>query len=646
MKKTPPPAPAAPAEEAEDGLLMESGERPALEVITALARRYLAEAGITAQAALGVLGMMHDPAFPYARRERLTEAELEEVSTLGRFLVEVEDWARYGWRGEFPPEDLLGPELAERLRAAAEHIPREEREGFFAAQREAYLAHHAATVGEEPPGTPWPRDPREYAAILALLADASPTYRRAKERREALDARCRLTPEELRERITAHLTRGDGRVAPTPEAWAARDGVALARLEEALYWLRHEEMDRELTEYREERERLLKRLRERETPKLRLPTKAARTLSLRPRDKADALKRLKKRKEITAAEYRQYMAEKAFHATGDELLVVAGLLHYAKEEGRLRTFEAASARARGITLDVRLPIVRPPVEELARLLGYPTTASGTVSGSHRRRVEAALKSLMELRMTIVRQRVLVEEKGKGRRWETHDLLSRKALVEANVNPITGEKTLNLHPALVNGYWWGHLMLHNLPQKWDAARARIGARKATEYMKRGDFYLRGLAVTQVARWINDERARMKAELEAQGLGEQKVKAELKRRMRARGREYPEFLEKTLATATLLESVDLHDYREKQGPAITRKEVERVLAFAREVEDCPLVGWAWEGAGALPGSIRLTLRTPPRAEPEPVQEELFPALALGSGHEDEEDEEDEEPVEGEE
>lgn len=648
MKKTPPPA-TPPAEEAEDvlltesgePLLMESGEPLTLEVDRALAHRYLAEAGITAEAALVALVMVRDPAFPYAR-ERVSEDELLEMGTLGEFLVEADDWARYGWRGDMPPEHLLSPELAERLRAVEKSIPHEEREAYLAAQREAYLA---ATAVAGKPAIPWPHDPQEYAAMLARLEDASPTYRRAKERREALDARCRLTPEELAERITARLTRADGSVAPAPAAWCTRQGVTLERLEVALFVVRHEKMDRELAEYREERERLRQeneRLRKQQAPPLRLPTKAARTLSLRPRDKEDVLRRARAAKRLSKAEYTQWMAEKTFHATGDELLVVAGLLHYAREEGRLRTFEAASARVQGITLETRLPIVRPTVEELARLLGYPTTASGTVSGSHRRRVEAALQTLTRtVRPIIVRQRVRTEE-GERVRWEDHDLLSRDVLVKESKDP-TGASTFDLHPALANGYWWGHLTLHNLPKQWEAAAGRIGARKTTDPMKWGDFYFRRLVLGVIGEWAKSEGNRIKAELEAQGLGEQEVKTERARRMRQRRREYPELLEKTLKTATVLESLDLQDHREKQGPASTRKEVERVLRFAVEVEDCPLVGWAWEGSGTLPGSIRVTLRTPPRAEPEPVQEELFPALALGSGHEDDEEEE---PVEEEE
>lgn len=599
-------APGEPLAPVVSALVLDTGAGSPLTVTvdTEPARRYLEETGLFVDSALVALVLERDPQFPYARGERLTPEEHRIADALGKAILRIEEWAR--GTGTLEKDEVLSKEEEESVQAAD-------------------------LLGQD------------HATVRARLAAASPTYRQLVEQREALDSRCRLTADELRARIAAHLTRSDGTVAPSPAAWCAHHGIELERFTGGVYWLHREEMERTLTELREERarlaeerERLREQLHKQQAPPLRLPTRAAKTLSLRERDKEDALRRALNAKRITKAEYRQWMEAKAFHATGDELLVVAGLLHYAKEEGRLRTFEAASARVRGITLEARLPIVQPNTEELCRVLGFSATASGTVSGSQRRRVQLALESLREKRRIIVRQRVRVDEEGQKARWENREIMTEDMLVKRSTDA-TGAVTLELHPCLADGYWWGHLTLHLLPQQWDSASRRIGVRKVTDSMKWGDFYFRRLAVGVVQEWITGERRQVRAELEVLGLGEQEAKEELARRMRARRHEYPDLLEKTLKTATVLESVGLLEYRAKEGAARTRKEVDRVLAFAVEVEDCPLIGWTWDGEGSLPGNIRLTLKTPPRGEPEPVQEELFPALALGDGRDEEDEDE---------
>jgi hypothetical protein len=556
--------------------------------------RYLAETGLSVEAAFQAHGLENAPRGPWAL-ERLTPAERRTLQGIERTFDEARGWVV-----------ALAVQGATIKRPRG--LPAEEAETLTAALKLETLLADPRAVRLEGGGVD------VWSSALVI----SPTLAKLAKRQNALHTKCILSPDELRHRITEHLTRPDGTVAPSPSAWCAaraqilsdtsRGGLErwsgfLHALIEA--WLARRNLLREDTHARE-------------PIPLRVGSRAVKTYSQKPGAPwRDTLKRLKTANALSKQELQELEKEEPVPLKGDELLVVAGLLELARREPGFRAFGPTSARVGNYTLEARFLVPKPRLEEFCRLLGYEPTKNGSVSGGDRGKVVRALEALSKTSRPIVVRRLVRNEQ----QWEDGFVVARDLPVRDD-----GEHYA-LHASLFDGFFHGHLTFHRVPQQWDAARRAIGRRNITDEMKWGDVYFRRLALGVLAQTRREFLGKRYAELEADGIGNRVARS----RAAAEWREQkPPTMEKRLKTETLLAELNLTEWRNKRGTAATRETLETVLEFARAVEGCPVVAWEWIGTGKLPGKLAVTLETPDASsDPEDgiEQGELFASLGPG-------------------
>jgi hypothetical protein len=538
-----------------------------------LAERYLEDTGL----APGVAALAHTMDSPNAERlmdwRRLTKEESAEyrkaLGTLERLNLL---WQQA--LGMALAEEPKPPGTAEEMEAAEAII---ERSRFTAEDADGKEVTTLVVSGGAKSGHLEMPGAKEAAAIV-----------------EALQPKAMLPVEHYAQEQAKLLTDSAGKCQPTPREWLAaqEQESALEALGFGLERLAREDAERQLEEANRRAEEAEKKLAEatRVLP-LRIGTRAVKAHTARKSDYVEALRALRKNRQITAADRRLLEREEPIALRGDELLVSAGLLEVARRDGALRPFGPARARMGGIVFDARLVVDEPSLEQFARLIGFQAGTNGRIAPADRRRIEEAITRLSgDVRPIVVES---VEMRGKTRVSEfqiVQDVPVRRTTYA------DGRRVLELHGSLALGYWWGHILLS--PQRWEEARKAIGARYTDDAMKWADVYFRRLVLA-----VANEHKRKKTPLEELAAG----------------------LPKRLKTAGLLEELELEGYRAKEGATKTAQRLEKIFDFCIAANS--LQTWRPDGSA----HYMMTLPHPVEVTPEDartVQEEIFPAL-LGSG-----------------
>jgi hypothetical protein len=337
----------------------------------------------------------------------------------------------------------------------------------------------------------------------------------------------------------------------------------------------------------------------RDSPPLRLPTRAYKTHVPSRRRWIETLATLRQQGRLTPKELELWKARQPVRLTAEELVVVAGLLDIARRHGPFRQYEAARVRAGSYSLDIRFAIDMPNLAEFARLLGYAPNDDGRITSDARRHIAQALHSLAHVVRPIVVETWTREGSGRAAKpVRSFEIMNDVPVRE--VKAPDGKTRLELHPTLAAGYWWGHIILDRIPQQWARAREALGMSKLSAHHKAADFYFRSLAVARTA--------------------------DAARKHRKGGEPVPATLERKLKVEPLLELLDLEDTRRQKGAPETARILGQTIEFAKACGS--VLAWRWEGAGKLPTHVVVTMPAAvPEVDPErvAVQEELFPELA---------------------
>jgi hypothetical protein len=447
------------------------------EIIPSPVRRYLAETGLAIEAVLAADRLAEMPDFPHARA-RLTDDELEARRELGVKLQAVERWAWLAGRTKHPDAP-----------AQPVHLP--------AAEGEAVLAALTAlppvvTIPEAVlPDSQWPTHrelEKARGETLARLAEVSPTYRAALERREALDAKARLSPAELRRWIAERLTRPDGTVAPSPADWCAANGEALETFRRALY----AESFAAVQERAERAEEELKR--ERPRP-IRQGTAMISTLHA---DKRTVKKAQRKRRgELTKRdeEARELFLEDDYiPLNGFERMTILSLANLAWDAGLLEAVPASRSARRIINEDAphesegpeSVRFLFPGYAAMVRRLGAPTDEEGRVPQNYTRAMERAFK-ILSTEARWIGERVLVK---RGKDALEDDFVVRKTQwITLEKIGTTGETFVELHAAACTAMLASFVERPNLLAQYEHARKAIGAGKLRDDFVALEDYLR-------------------------------------------------------------------------------------------------------------------------------------------------------------
>lgn len=178
-------------------------------------RRYVADTGLPLEAVVLAFNLEDAPEHPHAT-ERLTDAQRaaladvdDDLDTLGGWVLNLAVQA--GGKLKRPPVELLPAAEAAMLEDAL--------------RIDALLNDPRAVRINDGAGVD------VWSSALVI----SPTLAALNAKRGAILARCILTPDERRDRITKALTRADGTVAPSPADWCAVRGENLTTFRAALY---------------------------------------------------------------------------------------------------------------------------------------------------------------------------------------------------------------------------------------------------------------------------------------------------------------------------------------------------------------------------------------------------------------------------
>lgn len=517
-----------------------------LTATTALLRQYLEETGLTAAAALEAWEWGEER--PIYSAITLTPAELLRHAELS------EMWGRYrdyAWNLETPEAATEGAKLSEEdqraIRALWESVDPAEHHG----QRDALW-----WVAQYPPN----------AQVIAEL--------------DALEERAITATMAKRAARLAELLTVGGVRHPDPWTWLEpRIGGLLDPYypaSVALERLAREEAEQRADAAEQELGRAPSLL------PLRIGTRALKTATARRRDFRDAVRSLARTQKLTPEERLVFEQAEPAPLRGEEIVVVAGLLWIAQQNGALRRYGPARFRAGNVVAELWLTVEHPKTEEFCRLvLGYPTNTQGRVSGDDRKRVEDALRSLTEARRPLLCR----SAERRGSKWEEHWDLQRAVPIRENTRD-DGVRTLELHPALVAGYWHGHVRLEGITRQWDDARRAIGARYLDDQMRWADLYFRQLAIGVQGQCIGNA-------LKAIGAPRKVDAGEDWPAWRRRALALvPEAMEKRISTRTILERLELEAYRQKKGPADTRKRLGKIFDFCRATGS--ISTWAPDGS----------------------------------------------------
>lgn len=411
------------------------------------------------------------------------------------------------------------------------------------------------------------------------------------------------------------LTNADGAPVATWREWLAErmaagethdsgdlfDGLHATRVE--LLKARLATVQHELALERAKTEHLTKRRGH------RLGSHAVRSLTRSYEERSKAALKAFRNNKLTKAERDLFISDDATSLKGDELLVAALLLEYARQEGQLRDLPAANYRFGPLVLDIAFFVSKVSVEEMARDLGGAIDEAGRVDKTFRDTVAAALESLQTPRLVLVEPRVIMSDEdasGKKRRVKGDAYIETAPLLTETTDP-DGERAWKVHPALALGYHRAAVYIDRAA--WKRGQAHVGARYLDDAFTRADVYFRMLAPA--------------AQKERQDNGD-----ELN----------PETgVSKKLRTTTLLDRFGIQD-TVGRGQTHVAKRLEKLLGFC--IGAGSVLAWErWEGAprrkGGAPELKGYTVRLPiPAAEePEPTLP-LFPELeaallALGEG-----------------
>lgn len=343
----------------------------------------------------------------------------------------------------------------------------------------------------------------------------------------------------------------------------------------------------------------------------RLGSHAARNLSRSVEArKTAALSALRKGK-LSKQEYDAFVADDGTSLKGEELLVAALLLEYARQEGQLHNIPAATYKMGALTLDLRFSVSAVSIAQIARDLGAELDDRGRPEKEFCDAIGRVLESLKTERLVLVEPYEVTRhaETGKTRRTAGDVYLETVALVSEIVNP-DGERRWRIHPALALGFH--HTAVYLDRAAWKRGQKAIGARYLREEMTRGDVYFRLLAPS-----VYHENLRVKEAFTRESGAP-----------------------KRLRLSTLVDRLGL-EADTVRGQTYLAKRIEKVLEFA--VGTGALVAWArWEGAprrkGGAPELKGYTVRVPVpmgseeaeagRTEDTPLFPELeAPMLAAG-------------------
>jgi hypothetical protein len=224
---------------------MKATPKQALETGAAHAvTRYLAETGLSVEAAFQAHRLENAPLGPWGK-EKLTPTERRTLKGIEQKLENAMAWTT----------GLSLPLNARTIRPRRPaFVPAGEAEMLTTTLQTPALLADPRAVRLEGGGVD------VWHSVLVI----SPTLAELANRRNALYAKCILSPDELRHRITEHLTRPDGTAAPSPSAWCAANGENLSsfltglfeawwalgaqRYEEALAKAKKREKRRELSD--------------------------------------------------------------------------------------------------------------------------------------------------------------------------------------------------------------------------------------------------------------------------------------------------------------------------------------------------------------------------------------------------------------
>lgn len=517
-------------------------------------RRYLEETGLALEDVLAAHNLENTPNFPHAR-ERLTEEELAAVGELGSQLIAIERWARLVGRVG------LAAAAPEEAPARPDYLP--EAEGAAVLESLAALPPFPLGASGTTPEPPYRELEKARLETVALLAEVSPTYRAALERREALDAKARLSPAELRERLAARLTRPDGRQAPSPAEWCAAKGADLAAFRQALFveWF---------TQYQAKREDRRKR-----PAMVRVGTAPLGTFNA---DKHAVRKATRKNPDTTPevdAEKRRLFLTSEYRRLGVyEKLVLVSLANLAWDQGLLDGVPAAASAKRIVDLsdlatDANPQYLRfrfPGYAEVARRVGAKPDAEGRIPQHYTRNLERAFQKLSkEARWIPEPVRV---RPAKGQRWRD-DVLVRQALwVEIEALVESGDVLVKLHPAAVTSMLASWVEHENLLEHYESARKQIGARQLRDDFVACEDYLLQLRNANEAQHARTETPAADATEADRRVLANVSKAKLWERMgwdkeaKKRGKRHAQKLERDALAFCKARGL-LLDYRERPG-----------------------------------------------------------------------------------
>jgi len=440
---------------------------PYTEQDVADVRRYLKETGLSLENILAAMNLENTPDFPHAR-ERLTADELATLKEVGQAGKEIRDWV---WRERRAPGTVHAPAIlpeAERvaiLETLADLPPLP-----FDGARELDMTH-------------------EVNIVFKRARAVAPTYNSLLERREPLDAKARLTPAELRERIAARLTRPDGTVGPSPAEWCHANGLDFAAFRQVLY-LEWFEQGRKRLEKAEAILAAAKR-----PSAVRVGTA---TISTFNADKHTVKKASRKQRvELTKIDEearRLFLEEDYTPLSGYERVVVMGLANLAWDEGLLEAVPAARSARRIINLDkpnesedalyVRFRF--PGYAEMARRLGAPTDEEGRIPQNFTRAIERAFGKLSS-EARWIGERVLVK---RGKADLSDDFVVRKGLwIQTEQVGTSGEVFVLLHAAACTAMLASYVERPDLLAQYEHARKAIGAGKLRDDFVACEDYLR-------------------------------------------------------------------------------------------------------------------------------------------------------------
>lgn len=296
----------------------------------------------------------------------------------------------------------------------------------------------------------------------------------------------------------------------------------------------------------------------------RIGTHAVRSLSRSYDERKRAALAAYRKKKLSKEERDLFIDEHGTSLKGDELLVAALFLEYARQEGQLRSIPAASYRFGALTLDLSFQISAVSIEQMARDLGAETDKDGRPVKNFKNRIKEVMESLEKPRMVLVETREAAPAAAEGTRKTRPKAsvhIETAALLTRTVTP-DGERSWKVHPALALGYDRGAVYLDRAA--WKRGQAYIEARYIQEEMKAADVYFRMLAHSAI---------------KEAGRANKKFTAETG-------------APKNLKLSTLVDRFDLSANEERGLPYFTTR-LEKILGFC--VGTGALVGWArWEGA----------------------------------------------------